>query len=220
MLALRTWLGLSLLLTTALGRPLDEADSSLRKRGVVGTGYASYEGVVTYGDVTSYLGIPYAEPPLGDLRFRAPKPLDVARVQKETGGNVVDATQYPNFCVQGPLFRKCLVVPSFDPTFTEAGSGGDRGGAGTEDCLKVNIYTPSKAKAGSNRKPEPFVIHGGRVLIHLSFHSACDVLHPRRGLYLRKSCHFALRSLGPPESRGHHRLCLLPFGDFRIPCPP
>ena len=145
-------------MTTALGRPLDEADSSLRKRGVVGTGYASYEGVVTYGDVTSYLGIPYAEPPLGDLRFRAPKPLDVARVQKEAGGKVVDATQYPNFCVQGPLFRKCLVAPSFDPTFTEAGTGGDRGGAGTEDCLKVNIYTPSKAKAGSNCEPEPFVL--------------------------------------------------------------
>ncbi|KAF9647804.1 alpha/beta-hydrolase [Thelephora ganbajun] len=143
MLTLRVWVGLSLLLTTALGSPLDEVDSVLQKRGgVVGTGYASYQGVVTYGDVTSYLGVPYAEPPLGDLRFRAPKPLDVARVARETGGKVVDATQYPNFCVQGPLFR------------------GDRAGAGSEDCLKVNIYTPSGASAGSNL-PVLFYIHGG-----------------------------------------------------------
>jgi len=95
MLTLRIWVGLSLSLAAALGR-----------HGVVRTGYASYQGVDTYGDVTSYLGIPYAEPPLGDLRFRAPKALDVARVSKETGGNVVDATQYPNRCVQGDLFRK------------------------------------------------------------------------------------------------------------------
>lgn len=86
--------------------PLDEAGSGLRKREVVETGYVDYRGVETYGDVTSYLGIPYAEPPLGNLRFRAPEPLDTARVLKETGGNVVDAPQYPDFCVHGPLFSK------------------------------------------------------------------------------------------------------------------
>ena len=151
MLALRIWAGLTLLLTTAFDRDsLDEVDSAPRERGIVGTGYAKYRGVETYGDVTSYLGIPYAEPPLGDLRFRVPKPLDVARVSRETGGNVVNATVYPDSCVQGPLSRKCLVVIPSGSTFTGAGAGGDRGGAGTEDCLKVNIYTPSKAKPGNN----------------------------------------------------------------------
>lgn len=77
MVPLRIWIALSPLLTTTLG--LSGADSGLRKRGVVGTGYASYRGVNTYGDVISYLGIPYAEPPLGDLRFRAPKALNVTR---------------------------------------------------------------------------------------------------------------------------------------------
>jgi len=172
MVALRIWIALSPLLTTALG--FGGGDSGLRKCGVVGTGYASYQGIDTYGDVTSYLGIPYAEPPLGDLRFRAPKPLNVTRVSREAGGDVVNATQYPDFCIQGALSRECP-VPS-DPTFTGAGTGDDRGGAGSEDCLKVNIYTPSNAGAGSNCEPEFVVLpcrkstHRARFLVPVLFY--------------------------------------------------
>ena len=93
--------GLNLLLATTLGY-----FPALQEREVVDTGYASYRGAKTYGDVTSYLGIPYAEPPLRDLRFRAPKPLNVTRVSRESWGNVIDATRYPEFCVQGPGFRE------------------------------------------------------------------------------------------------------------------
>jgi hypothetical protein len=218
MLVLQIWVGLSLLLTTVLGRPLNDADSALGKCGVVGTGYVSYQGVETFGDVTSYLGIPYAEPPLGDLRFRAPKPLDVARVASEAAGNVVDATQYPDFCVQGPIFRKYLMTVS-DTTFTQAGTGGDRGGAGSEDCLKVNIYAPSNAKAGSNRGSEFFVLLCRRGP-HASLTSARVILHSRGGLCLRKPRHLALRSLGPPEPRSRHCLRLLSSHLFRIPLPP
>ena len=163
MVALRIWVALSPLLTTALG--LGEVGPGLRKHGVVGTGYASYRGIDTYGDVTSYLGIPYAEPPLGDLRFRAPKALDVARVSRDAGGNIVDATQYPDFCVQGGLTREYLMSLPSDAMFTGAGAGGDRGGAGSEDCLKVNIYTPSKARADSGCESSPSFHHVDRVLI-------------------------------------------------------
>jgi carboxylesterase type B len=42
--------------------------------------------------------------------------------------------------------ENCLAT---DSSFWEP--GGDAGGAGSEDCLKVNIYAPAGAKRGSNR---------------------------------------------------------------------
>ncbi|KAF8960057.1 Alpha/Beta hydrolase protein [Flammula alnicola] len=109
---------------------------------IIDTGYAKYLGNRSYPNTVAYLGIPYAEPPLGDRRFRAPLPLNKARVAAETKGSVVDATKYPNFCIQGTT------------------GGGDAGGAGSEDCLNVNIYAPVAAKQGSNL-PVLVYIHGG-----------------------------------------------------------
>ena len=73
---------------------------------IVNTGYAKYLGNRSYTDTVAYLGIPYAEPPIGDLRFRAPIPLNKTRVTLATGGSVVDSTQYPHFCIQGSTGRK------------------------------------------------------------------------------------------------------------------
>ncbi|KDR78647.1 hypothetical protein GALMADRAFT_223905 [Galerina marginata CBS 339.88] len=103
---------------------------------IVDTGYAKYLGNRSYPNTVAYLGIPYAEPPIGDRRFRAPIPLNKARVSQESGGSVVDATKYPNACIQGII---------------EAGS---------EDCLNINIYAPVGAKTGSNL-PVLVYIHGG-----------------------------------------------------------
>ncbi|KAK1221368.1 hypothetical protein PQX77_015819, partial [Marasmius sp. AFHP31] len=97
---------------------------------IVDTGYAKYLGNRTFSNAVAYLGIPYAEPPVGDRRFRAPAPLDTARIAEESSGEVVDATKYPEFCIQGPI------------------SADNLGGAGSEDCLKMNIYAPSGAKKG------------------------------------------------------------------------
>ncbi|KAH7910915.1 Alpha/Beta hydrolase protein [Hygrophoropsis aurantiaca] len=108
----------------------------------VNVGYATYLGNQSFPNTVAYLGIPYAEPPLGDLRFRAPLPLNTTRVSQETNGQIVNATFYPDFCVQGTT------------------GAGDAGGAGSEDCLKVNIYAPAGAKQGDNL-PVLFYIHGG-----------------------------------------------------------
>ncbi|KAJ7796522.1 Alpha/Beta hydrolase protein [Mycena olivaceomarginata] len=109
---------------------------------IVDTGYAQYRGNLTFPNTVAYLGIPYAEPPLGELRFRAPLPLNTTRVAAEAGGKAIDATIYPDFCVQGST------------------GGGDAGGAGSEDCLKVNIYAPVGAKKGDDL-PVLVYIHGG-----------------------------------------------------------
>uniref|UniRef100_A0A3Q3XAH1 Carboxylic ester hydrolase n=1 Tax=Mola mola TaxID=94237 RepID=A0A3Q3XAH1_MOLML len=47
------------------------------------------------GEVRAFLGIPFAEPPLGNLRFRAPEPV-------EPWEGVKDATEYSNSCYQFP----------------------------------------------------------------------------------------------------------------------
>lgn len=109
---------------------------------IVDLGYAKYRGSTAASGVTVYYGLPYAEPPVRSLRFRAPKPLDTARVTRELTGQIVNATQPPQFCVQGTTENQ------------------DAGGAGSEDCLKVNVYTPAGTKPGS-KLPVLFYIHGG-----------------------------------------------------------
>ncbi|TFY77740.1 hypothetical protein EWM64_g6269 [Hericium alpestre] len=109
---------------------------------VVDVGYASYLGNQTYPNAVAYLGVLYAEPPLGTLRWRAPLPLNITRITASTHGGVVNATEYPEFCIQGST------------------GDGDAGGAGSEDCLKVNIYAPTGAKKGANF-PVLVYFHGG-----------------------------------------------------------
>lgn len=70
---------------------------------IIDTGYARYLGNRSFPNTVAYLGIPYAEPPLGEHRFRAPLPLNKTRVTQAAHGAVVDATGYPDFCVQGSI---------------------------------------------------------------------------------------------------------------------
>ncbi|KAJ3482854.1 hypothetical protein NLI96_g6700 [Meripilus lineatus] len=109
---------------------------------VVDLGYATYRGNLSFPNTVAYLGLPYAEPPLGERRFRAPITLDTARIQAEAGGKIIDASSNPAFCIQGSIGR------------------GDAGGAGSEDCLKVNVYVPVGAKQG-DKLPVLVYIHGG-----------------------------------------------------------
>lgn len=91
------------------------------------------------GDTVVFRGIPYAEPPLGNLRWRAPQP-----VKPRVG--VLDAIKFGERCCQiGPPDGNLL--------------GGTRTFMGSEDCLTLNIWTP-KAKETTLR-PVMFFIHGG-----------------------------------------------------------
>ena len=76
--------------------------------------------------VRQWLGIPYAEPPLGDLRFQPPKP-------KEPFGHL-DTQAYQPSCMQ-LLSNSKTVYTEVIPEFLI--NGGQ-----SEDCLYVNIYAP------------------------------------------------------------------------------
>ncbi|XP_010965637.2 carboxylesterase 5A isoform X1 [Camelus ferus] len=83
--------------------------------------------------VNVFLGIPYAAPPVGPLRFAKPKPAS-------PWNDFQDATSYPNLCLQNSewLFSDQHILKVHYPTFRVS-----------EDCLYLNIYAPAHADAGS-----------------------------------------------------------------------
>ena len=89
------------------------------------------------GKVKAFLGIPYAAPPVGDLRWRAPEPPAKWKGER-------DATRFGAHCAQSRVFE--------DMVFQD--------GAASEDCLFLNVYAPADAGAKS-KLPVMFWIHGG-----------------------------------------------------------
>ncbi len=92
---------------------------------------------INEGKVKAFMGLPYAAPPVGDLRWKAPAPE-----AKWKGAR--DATKYGAHCAQGRVFD--------DMVFQDAGP--------SEDCLFLNVYAPADAKEKS-KLPVMFWIHGG-----------------------------------------------------------
>ena len=87
------------------------------------------------GGVLSWKGIPFAAPPVGPNRWRAPQPL-------ATWQGIRDATQYGHDCMQLPF-------PS---------DAAPLGTAPAEDCLYANVWRPARA---AKKLPVIFWIYGG-----------------------------------------------------------
>ncbi|KAL2071121.1 hypothetical protein VTL71DRAFT_12356 [Oculimacula yallundae] len=103
--------------------------------------------------IDSFRGIPYAQPPVGQLRLKAPQPLS-----KNLG--TIFATGIPRACPQFLTSTNSSSLP-FD-VLTELQNTGifqTISNAG-EDCLTVNVQRPSSAKVGS-KLPVVFWIYGG-----------------------------------------------------------
>ncbi len=87
-----------------------------------------------------WLGIPFAAPPVGDLRWRAP------RSPRDWDGTL-EALEFSDWCVQ--------ITNGLD-----AGYGYEAGQIlGSEDCLYLNVYAP--ADRGDEPLPVMVWIHGG-----------------------------------------------------------
>ncbi|KAI1186456.1 alpha/beta-hydrolase [Nemania serpens] len=91
------------------------AESSPPKTPTAKTINGTYEGLHLPGwDQDAFLGIPYAQPPVGQLRYRRPLPIN------ESFTGVRKATQYGHSCMQ------------YGSNFTIS-----------EDCLTINVVRPS-----------------------------------------------------------------------------
>lgn len=90
--------------------------------------------------VSVFRGIPYAAPPVGGLRWRAPQPVVPWNGSRS-------AKRFGNACIQ-------------DPQLSIA-NGGDPGRV-SEDCLYLNVWAP--LKKGVRDRPVLVWIHGGALV--------------------------------------------------------
>ncbi|KAF9082642.1 hypothetical protein BGX23_012260, partial [Mortierella sp. AD031] len=92
-----------------------------------------------------FLGIPYAEAPVGNLRFASP-------VAKAPFSGTFDALGYKGVCPQ------TTQAAGFVPMLL---SYLENGATEKEDCLNLNVYTPSLKGSGEELLPVMLYIHGG-----------------------------------------------------------
>ena len=112
-------------------QPSFAADRVKLRNGILESSAAPKDGV------RSFKGIPFAQPPIGDLRWREPQPV-------KNWAGVRTADKFGPRCVQ-------RTAPGADYWF--------RGEGMSEDCLYLNVWTP--AKSGREKLPVLVYVFGG-----------------------------------------------------------
>ncbi len=107
---------------------------------IVKTDYGLLKGYVS-GDVLIWRGVPYAKPPVDDLRWKAPIPP--SRWQ-----GIRDATQPARKCTQLKTTDEWIRTGTVDAE-------------SSEDCLYLDIYRPARHAFRHERLPVYVWIHGG-----------------------------------------------------------
>jgi para-nitrobenzyl esterase len=102
------------------------------------------EGVVVGAEtdgITRFLGVPFAAPPVGALRFRPP-------AAPACRPDPLPTVEYGPACLQ--VDKACAT-----------GQSADCAVEGDEDCLYLNVWRPSRPSADGRARPVLFFIHGG-----------------------------------------------------------
>lgn len=98
------------------------------------TSSGEISGYITKKGISAFLGIPYAKPPVGDLRFAAPQEIGKWESTKKTIEFGPSCPQFIDESEPASLYKQ------------------------DEDCLSLNIWTPG---LGGKKRPVIVYIHGG-----------------------------------------------------------
>ncbi|KAF8785346.1 Cholinesterase like protein [Argiope bruennichi] len=79
-----------------------------------------------------FLGIPYAQPPIENLRFKKPQPLDSPEIER-------NVTDFGPSCMQ-PQHVASVISPLLNPNAAQF----------SEDCLFLNIYVPNRTNLNAS----------------------------------------------------------------------
>lgn len=116
--------------------------------------------------ITAYYGIPYAAPPVGDLRWREPHPA-------ADWEGVRDCARASAKCPQLGVGKGSFFEHEFYPVEEEM----------NEDCLYLNIWTP--ADSAEEKLPVLFWVHGGAFMTGYGHSAHFDGEHfARQGVIL------------------------------------
>jgi len=123
------------------------------------TEYGQVEGAASAdGKTMAWLGVPFAKPPVGTLRWQPPRAPDAW-----TG--VRPAKDNPDACTQiGGLFGPAPKGKDYSAvweTFYKP--------IGSEDCLYLNIWSPTKPTTDEAKLPVIVFIHGGSNVVGAAF---------------------------------------------------
>jgi len=110
---------------------VEEATPPIRE-----TIYGEAEGIEADANTWAWLGIPYAKPPVGELRWKAPQ-------DPEPWGGARECTEFCSECTQQAMGQTWVPLDYI---------------VGSEDCLYLNIWRP---QSDETALPVYFWIHGG-----------------------------------------------------------
>ncbi len=128
------------------------------------------EGVTAEG-VTSFKGIPFAAPPVGVLRWRAPQPV-------KPWSGITKADHFAPGCIQDPIYTKRHGAPP----------------ALSEDCLYLNVWT--SARSTHDRLPVMVWVYGGGLFSGMTSAPVFDGTHLARKGVVVVSVAYRLGALG------------------------
>ncbi len=130
-----------LLMASCMAAPLRAGDKSMHPLAgdPVQTSSGRVAGTQLDSGVKAYLGIPFAAPPVGDLRWAPPQPT--------RWSGIYNADRFGPECIQ------VLRPHDINHYFGEQPSG--------EDCLSLNIWAPAEVQAGDGRPVIVFIYGGG-----------------------------------------------------------